>query len=84
MGCQLISKNYVTVEEAAKILNVSKFYIYAIIKGRTRKQRNGVDLVREPPKLRKTIKIHKETNTWYLINTHELLEFRNAREKKSK
>lgn len=70
-----MKQEYVTIAEAAKILNVSKFYVYFMVKGRTRA--NGK---REPPKLKRVLKFDKQHYTWYLIHIDEVKQYKRSKE----
>jgi len=71
VGIALAMKpEYITISEAAKILNVTKFYVYILVKGRTRA--NGKQ---EPPKFKKVLRLDKQHYTWYLIHIDEITSY---------
>jgi hypothetical protein len=73
-GVTLAMKNYITITEAAKILNVSKYYVYFLTKGRTRP--NGKH---EPPKFKKVLRFDKQHYTWYLLNKDEVTQYKRSK-----
>lgn len=76
VGVALAMKSeYITISEAAKILNVTKFYVYILVKGRTRA--NGKH---EPPKFKKVLRFDKKHYTWYLIHIDEVKQYKRNKE----
>jgi hypothetical protein len=61
---------YVTANEAAQMLRISKRHVYHLIKGRDRVTKHGTRF--EPPIFTNVIKIHKQRYTWYLIHVDEI------------
>lgn len=70
MGVTIAMNDYVTVNEAAQMLRVSKRHVYHLIKGRERINKHGTRF--EPPIFTNVIKIHKQRYTWYLIHVDEI------------
>jgi predicted DNA-binding transcriptional regulator AlpA len=69
---------YVTANEAAQMLGVSKRHVYHLIKGRERVNKHGTRF--EPPAFTNVIKIHKQRYTWYLIHVNDIKRIRNEKQ----
>jgi hypothetical protein len=65
--------DYITIAEAAKLLGVSKYYVYFLVKGRTRDY--GKRKTFEPPRFTRVIKMDKQHYTWYLIHIDEITSY---------
>ena len=69
----MINNEYITIADAARMLKVTKYYVYFLVKGRTRKY--GARTTHDPPKFTRVIKTDKKHYTWYLIHIDEVKEY---------